>query len=160
MAVVLLIVMGGWNPNGPQSRSVTPIYTYYPVPEHYTAVEGMPHIGYIFLAEKDKAALEGAQKWLDPKYQGQTFFDIGQFGIYYLDNLPGAADMESTTVIGYPAARETMKYLVRNYAIIGTSTMYSNINYYYYHYLMTSSPPSSALSAAVSHEFPPEVLAT
>lgn len=138
MAVVLLIVMSGWNPNGPQSRSVTPIYTYYPVPEHYTAVEGMPHIGYIFLAEKDKAALEGAQKWLDPKYQGQTFFDIGQLGIYYLDNLPGAADMESTTVIGYPAARETMKYLVRNHAIIGTSTMYSNINYYYYHYLMTS----------------------
>ena len=138
MAVVLLIVMSGWNPNGPQSRSVTPIYTYYPVPEHYTAVEGMPHIGYIFLAEKDKAAQEGAQKWLDPKYQGQTFFDIGQFGIYYLDNLPGAADMECTTVIGYPAARETMKYLVRNHAIIGTSTMYSNINYYYYHYLMTS----------------------
>lgn len=67
-----------------------------------------------------------------------SYYDVGDFGFFYLSGLRGAGPLETMTVKGYEAAQETAAALLRNDARVGANQIDPVTEYYLYRWLASS----------------------
>ncbi|MCR5421729.1 MAG: hypothetical protein K6E98_12075 [Lachnospiraceae bacterium] len=116
--------------------SCSKLNSKYAVNENYQRTDGYgSRLGECFLAKDesvDEKFLFASQ--LDRE---KSYFAVGDFGYFYLNDLKGDGVMESVTVKGYNAVKEAVEVFRKNGTYIGTDIDPLS-NYYLYNWLITS----------------------
>lgn len=113
---------------------------YYTVPEEYKYVENdqIEKLGTCFVLQSVYDNIESIYNSAQNLDREESYFGIvPSFGYYYLCNIKGDSAMESYTVRGIDAAKETIDLIQKQKTIVGLGIDSIN-NYYFYHWLLTS----------------------
>lgn len=128
------------------------LYPYYFVKENYIFSEDqtIQKLGSCFIDENVYQHVLDKYEKKRSINSGYYSLGIGNFGIFYLCEIPGVSVMETSTIKGFGAAQETVNVIRENKTVIAKDVPYvTGVNpfpggvdsyclYYLYHWLVTS----------------------
>lgn len=114
--------------------------SYYIVPSDYVRTYNeVEKMGDCFIPEDKFYTIKNSNEMFSDMDKEKSYLGIvGNFGEYYLNEIPGDSVLETfATLRGYDAVKETVDLIKKNNTIVGYSINPID-NYYLYHYLMAS----------------------
>lgn len=121
-------------------ESSSKLSAYYTVPENYVYAvnDQVERLDECFVEQGCYDTIENTYDYVQTLDSGESYLGIAEwFGFYYLCGIKGGSVMETLTIKGYGATRETVDLLRQNGIIVG-SDIDSLLNYYLYYWLINS----------------------